>query len=213
MDTTARVSRDRTNRTTIVRRRIAAALVIVAVVGTGAALVLRDGDPNATGPQPGTPQWGRKHYGRANASNFRDRNVVEMDFLGEPMYVHKEAERHFLRLAAIFEARAPEYAAQIAVSPDDWSYFNRDIRGAEGKSNHAFGIALDVNALTNILGTEGDMPEEVVRQWEIEGGEWGGDWARPDAMHFETHLTPEEIRERYNPDGTPKEWYLEELTD
>lgn len=212
MDTTARVSRSRAKRNSIVRRRTAAALVVLAVVGAGAALLLRDGDPAATGPKPGTSQWARKHYGRANASNFRDRNIVEMDFLGEPMYVHEGAERHFLRLAAIFEARAPEYAAQIAVSPDDWSYFNRDIRGAEGKSNHAFGIAVDVNALTNILGTEGDMPEEVVRQWEIEGGDWGGDWARPDPMHFETHLTPEEIRDRYNPDGAPKDWYLEELT-
>ena len=135
-----------------------------------------------------------------------------MDFLGEPMYVHKAAERHFLRLAQIFEARAPEYAAQIAVTPDDWSYHNRDIRGGDSKSNHAYGIAVDVNALTNVLGTSGDMPAEVVAQWEIEGGDWGGDWSRPDPMHFETHLTPAEIRERYHPDGTPKDWYLEELT-
>jgi hypothetical protein len=30
-------------------------------------------------------------------------------------------------------------------------------------------------------------------------------------MHFETHLTPAEIMRRYNPDGTPKEAYLQEL--
>lgn len=212
METAARARGNRTTRSSIVRRRIAVGVVALVALSSGAALLLRDDAPLNRGPQPGTPQWARKHFGRANDPKFRERNVVEMDFLGEPMYVHKHAERHFLRLAAIFRARAPEYAAQIAVSPDDWSYFNRDIRGAEGKSNHAYGIAIDINALTNILGTAGDMPEEVVHQWETEGGDWGGDWSRPDPMHFETHLTPEEIRERYHPDGTPKDWYLEELT-
>jgi hypothetical protein len=186
------------------------AMVLAAAFGIG--VLLRDDVPTKPSDIRGSEEWARKHYGKANAPNFRDRHVIEMDFLGEPMYVHEDVERHFLRLAQIFQARAPEYAAEIAISPDDWSYFNRDIRGVEGKSNHAFGIALDINALTNVLGTAGDMPEEVVRQWEIEGGEWGGDWARSDPMHFETHLTPEEIRERYEPDGTPRDWYLEELT-
>ena len=212
METAARVSRTRSNRNAIVRRRVAAGAIALVVLGVGAALLLRGDGVGTNGPQPGTQEWARKHYGRAGAPDFRDRNIIEMDFLGEPMYVHEDAERHFLRLAQIFRARAPEYAAQIAVSPDDWSYFNRDIRGAEGKSNHAYGIAIDVNALTNVMGTSGDMPQEVVTQWEIEGGDWGGDWGRPDPMHFETHLTPKEIRERYHPDGTPKDWYLEELT-
>jgi hypothetical protein len=212
MDTAAGVSRPRSNKRSLARRRIAAGIAAVGVLGAGVFLLLRNDGPVNDGPQPGTAQWARKHYGRANAPDFRDRHIVEMNFLGEPMYVHEAAERHFLRLAQIFEARAPEYAEQVPISPDDWSYFNRDIRGAEGKSNHAYGIAIDVNALSNVLGTTGDMPDEVVAQWEIEGGDWGGDWSRPDPMHFETHLTPTEIRERYLPDGTPKEWYLEELT-
>ncbi len=129
------------------------------------------------------------------------------------MYVHRKVQRHFLRLERIFEARAPEYAAAVAAGVlDDWSYQNRSIRGqATAKSNHAFGLAVDVNALTNVLGTEGDIPSEVVEQWETEGGEWGGDWSRPDPMHFESHLTPAEIKERYHSDGTPTELYLEEL--
>ncbi len=184
--------------------RGAAAVALIAALGTAGVVLLRDDAPLRPSEIVGSPQWARKHYGKASAPNFRERNVVEMDFLGEPMYVHEGAERHFLRLANIFEELAPEYAAQIAVSPDDWSYSNRDIRGGDDKSSHAFGIALDINALTNVLGTSGDMPEAVVRQWENEGGEWGGDWSRPDPMHFETRLTPEEIRTRYNPDGSPK---------
>jgi hypothetical protein len=31
-------------------------------------------------------------------------------------------------------------------------------------------------------------------------------------MHFETHLTPKQIRERYRVDGTPRDWYLDQLT-
>lgn len=129
------------------------------------------------------------------------------------MLVHRKAARHFLRLERLFEARAPEYAAAVVAGElDDWSYENRIVRGElSSKSNHAYGLAIDINALTNVLGTVGDMPPEVVAQWEIEGGDWGGDWTRPDPMHFETHLTPVQINERYNPDGTPKADYLEEL--
>ena len=152
----------------------------------------------------GTTEWARRYYGKANTPNFRDRNIVEIDFLGEPMYVHKKVQRHFFRLEQIFEESAPEYAATVDISPDDWSYSNRDIRGGDSKSMHAWGIALDINALTNVLGTEGEMPAAVVERWQDEGGVWGGVWGRPDPMHFETRLTPAEIAERYLPDGTPR---------
>ena len=203
----------RARKRVILRRRALAAVVVIAAL-VGATLVIRD-DPAPPAPSDirGSEAWARKYFGDADGPRFRERNIVEIEFLGEPMYVHEKVQRHFLRLARLFEARAPEYAAAIATgTSDDWSYGNRDVRGASSKSLHAFGIAIDVNALTNPVGTAGDMPEEVVRQWEIEGGEWGGDWSRPDPMHFESHLTPKEIRERYHPDGTPRDWYLEELT-
>lgn len=184
------------------------------VVLAGGAFLLRGSEPVPPEDVRGSTTWARKHYGNPDAPAFRKQNIVEIDFLGRAMFVHKKVQRHFLRLERLFEARAPEYAAQVATGEiDDWSYINRGIRGDVGKSNHAFGIAVDVNALANLLGTTGDMPEEVVRQWEIEGGDWGGDWDRPDPMHFETHFTPEEIRDRYQPDGTPKDWYLDELID
>ena len=161
----------------------------------------------------GTPAWARTHYGDADAKGFKRRNIVAIEMMGRTMFVHRKAQRHFLRLEALFEARAPEYAAAVPLGTlDDWSYQNRDVRGVAGaKSNHAFGIAVDINALTNVQGTAGDMPVEVVAQWEIEGGDWGGDWSNPDPMHFETHLTPKEIKKRYHPNGSPKDWYLEEL--
>jgi hypothetical protein len=196
------------------RRRAVAGLIVVALV-TGGALLMRDeaAPPPAPKDVPGTTQWARAHYGKPDSKGYRKRNIVQIEFLGTTMFVHEDVVPHFYRLERIFEARAPEYAAAVATgTPDDWSYGNRDVRGGASKSNHAFGIAIDVNALTNVLGTAGDMPMEVVTQWEIEGGAWGGRWTRPDPMHFETHLTPAQIAERYNPDGTPKEWYLRELT-
>lgn len=193
------------------RRLVAGGAVFVAVI---AALLVFRSRESSLPPEDvrGTPSWAVEHYGNPEKSRFKTRNIVEIEFLGRAMFLHRGASRHFLRLERLFEARAPEYAAAVALGElDDWSYENRNVRGGDAKSSHAFGIAVDVNALANPLGTTGDMPEEVVRQWEAEGGEWGGDWSRSDPMHFETHLTPNEIRARYRPDGTPRDWYLEEL--
>lgn len=189
------------------------ALALILVTGIVVAFfVLHDRTTQPT-EVAGSPAWSLAHYGNPDAPNFRQKNIVEIDFLGEPMYVNKKASRHFLRLAQIFQARAPDYAATIATgTTDDWSYEDRAIRGESSKSNHAWGLAVDINALSNVMGTSGDMPMEVVREWEAEGGAWGGDFSRPDPMHFETHLTPQEIRRRYKPDGTPRPWYLKQLT-
>jgi hypothetical protein len=186
--------------------------VLTAIIA-GIAL-FRGGEAASPSPEQvrGSPQWAARHYGDPDRPGFRRRNIVEIEFLGRSMFVHRAARRHFLRLARLFEARAPLYAAGVATGElDDWSYENRDVRGANVKSSHAFGIAVDINALSNPLGSAGDIPEAVVRQWEAEGGEWGGDWRRPDPMHFQTHLTPEEIRTRYRRDGSPRASYLEHL--
>ena len=211
----ATAARRRSERGTFVRRRTAVAVAIVAGAGAAAALLV-GGSPPEVAPEGmrGTAAWSLEHYGDPDAKGFRQRFITEIDFLGRTLFVHRGAARHFLRLERLFLARAPVYAAGVAAGElDDWSYLNRNVRGGRTKSNHAFGIAIDINALANPLGTTGDMPMEVVAQWEAEGGGWGGAWSRPDPMHFETHLTPQEIRERYRRDGTPRAWYLEQLID
>jgi hypothetical protein len=188
--------------------------VLIGALAGGGAVAFSGADlpPREQGPERGSPQWALEHYGDPDARGFKKRNIVEMDFLGRSMFVHTDAKRHFHRLERLFEARAPEYAAGVAVGEvDDWSYLNRDVRGGTTKSNHSFGLAVDINALANPLGSSGDVPLEVVHQWQTEGGAWGGAWSRSDPMHFETHLTPEEIQERYLRDGTPRDWYLEKL--
>ena len=52
-------------------------------------------------------------------------------------------------------------------------------------SMHAFGLAVDVNVSTNLLGTKGDQDPRVVAIFEKWGFAWGGYWDRPDPMHFE----------------------------
>ncbi|HVM35866.1 MAG TPA: M15 family metallopeptidase [Actinomycetota bacterium] len=202
----------RIQRRRIIRRRLGV-LAVVALAGGAAFLFTRPQLPLLPHKIPGTSAWATKHYGNPDAPRFREKNIVTIDFLGRQMFVHKKAQRHFLRLESIFQARAPEYAATVVAGAlDDWSYHNRTIRGEPtAKSMHAYGLSVDVNALTNVLGTTGDMPAAVVEQWEREGGVWGGDWSRPDPMHFETHLTPAEIRQRYTPTGAPRPWYLKEI--
>lgn len=154
--------RGRARKRVILRRRAVAAAVVLAALVAG-TLIVRDPAPPRPSEIRGSEAWARKYYGDSDHPRFRARNIVEIDFLREPMYVHRKVQRHFRRLARIFAARAPEYAAGIATgASDDWSYGNRDVRGATSKSNHAFGIAVDVNALANPLGTDGDVPEEVV---------------------------------------------------
>lgn len=66
----------------------------------------------------------------------------------------------------------------------------RTIRGGDKLSQHAFGTAIDLNAATNPRVAPGaarvtDLPANVGELANRYGLEWGGNWSRPDAMHFE----------------------------
>lgn len=74
----------------------------------------------------------------------------------------------------------------------DGSFVPRVMRGtASTPSNHSFGTALDMNADWNGFhqtpaanGAKGDLHPvaDVIKRF---GFDWGGDWRRPDGMHFE----------------------------
>ncbi len=67
----------------------------------------------------------------------------------------------------------------------DGSYNWRPQRGSRKLSMHGFGGAMDFNASTNELGTVGDMNRDLVACFEAHGWTWGGQWGRPDPMHFQ----------------------------
>lgn len=66
----------------------------------------------------------------------------------------------------------------------DGCYAWRPKRNGTKLSAHCWGIAIDLNAGTNQLGTKGDMHPGIVEIFEGAGWEWGGRWKHPDPMHF-----------------------------
>jgi hypothetical protein len=67
-------------------------------------------------------------------------------------------------------------------------YTNRD--PTSSISHHAWGIAVDINAPTNVFGTTPHQDPRLVKVMERWGFIWGGTFIRPDGMHFEYHRPP-----------------------
>jgi hypothetical protein len=67
----------------------------------------------------------------------------------------------------------------------DGSYAWRPSRGSQKLSTHCWGIALDLNAMTNGLGEKGDMDPAIIEIFKHHGWTWGGEWSRSDPMHFQ----------------------------
>lgn len=73
------------------------------------------------------------------------------------------------------------------IHPNEYAgcYYPRFIAGSTQLSNHAFGLALDLNVPGNQRGTVGQINREVVAVFKQWGFGWGGDWRYTDPMHFE----------------------------
>lgn len=80
-----------------------------------------------------------------------------------------------------------------------FGFANRDKVGASGKSFHAYGLALDINASSNGRGLPKGrsgryvIPDDASAIASAHGCEWGGDWSYTDPMHIEIHMTPTEV--------------------
>ena len=73
------------------------------------------------------------------------------------------------------------------IHPEEYAgcYYPRFIAGSSKLSNHAFGLAVDLNVPGNGRGTVGEMHRGVVAIFEKWGFAWGGRWSYTDPMHFE----------------------------
>ena len=87
--------------------------------------------------------------------------------------------------AALEEVVSRGLAARI--HPDEYAgcYYPRFIANTTTLSNHAFGLAFDLNVPGNQRGTAGEIDRDVVAILKSWGFTWGGDWSYTDPMHFE----------------------------
>lgn len=128
---------------------------------------------------------------------YRKNHCTTIKVAGISLLVRKEVAPLFVGF--IEELTAGGY--RLNGSADDWGYANRDVRGRPGvKSNHAWGLAIDLNATTNPMTSDGrnhtDMPPGVSKLAAKYGLRWGGDYSgRKDPMHFEFIGTPEDAQE------------------
>ncbi len=74
-----------------------------------------------------------------------------------------------------------------AIHPSQYGgcFVPRFIAGTTTLSNHAFGLAFDLNVPENLRGTRGRIDRRVVAIFEQWGFTWGGTWRWTDPMHFE----------------------------
>jgi hypothetical protein len=87
--------------------------------------------------------------------------------------------------AALQEIQAQGLAS--AIHPDQYGgcFVPRFIAGTTTLSNHAFGLAFDLNVPENQRGTVGRINRQVVAIFARWGFTWGGVWRYTDPMHFE----------------------------
>lgn len=72
----------------------------------------------------------------------------------------------------------------------DGCHVVRNMRTTNCLSMHAYGMADDFNAATNLLNGKGDMPPRVIAAFARAGFEYGGWWNSPhDPMHFQLAWT------------------------
>lgn len=57
--------------------------------------------------------------------------------------------------------------------------------GGATPSLHSWGVAIDINAAWNGFNKPPTMSAEMVACFKDAGFDWGGDWSKPDGMHFQ----------------------------
>lgn len=163
---------------------------------------------------PGAP-------GSTAERTYRRLYITTIEIGGVRLAVRRE-------VAHLFEGFISELLAtgyRLDVNADDWGFANRDIRGRPGvKSNHAWGLAVDLNAIDNPMtgahpdhagdsghdgrGVHTDMPAQTAALAAKWGLTWGANYSgsRKDAMHLEFVGTPQDVTKyplRTTPRPTP----------
>lgn len=102
--------------------------------------------------------------------------------LGNPI---KTIQCHSLMMAPLASAFACIAKTKATIQTVNGCYCYRNIRDTDRLSNHAHGMAIDINARGNGYGMTPTIDLAIVDCFKQAGFTWGGDWDIPDGMHFE----------------------------
>lgn len=120
------------------------------------------------------------------AAQYVVRHITTIKVADRSFRVRKEVAPLFHALVLLMERNGVDISKGIL---DDWGYANRDIRGYPGlKSMHAWGLAIDIDATKNVLGSSStSFPVAPTRKAaDACSLDWGYLWdGRKDPMHFE----------------------------
>ncbi len=161
--------------------------------------------------------------GSAAEAAYRATHITTISVAGVRLAVRTEVARLF----AGFIADLVATGYRLDERPDDSGFANRDIRGRPGvKSNHAWGLAVDLNAVDNPMaeahpdhagrpghdagGVHTDMPPETAGLASTWGLRWGANYTggRKDSMHFEFLGTPDDVARYPLRPTTPEEAHV-----
>jgi hypothetical protein len=129
-----------------------------------------------------SPDFERRYIVRLNLP-------LEIQAAIQPIQKIKSIKCHCL-LSDIFAAIFDEIVANNLIPhihTIDGCFAFRPKRSGSELSVHCWGIAIDINAQTNLQGTNGDMATEIIALFKKFGFAWGGDWKgnKRDPMHFQ----------------------------
>lgn len=156
------------------------------------------GSQNGIGSQFSEAQL-RATYGDPGTSGSSNgevgRQLVNVDFLGKKVTVHKKIASCLKAVAAEISANNINYKInEIGCYRFDSNNGNSNIGT---KSYHTYGVACDINPGTNPFvnasSAPHDMPQAYVKAFYDHGFTWGGNWSSiKDYMHFEFNgINPE----------------------
>lgn len=149
------------------------------------------GNPRGRNPANPSPTWEK-------ANLVRIVPPYRMTYDGRPVSsirIHKKCAASLSRIfAAIWEASGKNQSVV-----DGWgasifggTYVYRLTRGGNSLSSHSWGCAIDLDPARNGLGDAtpnfAKVPA-VLKAFADERWTWGGDWSRPDGMHWQAAFT------------------------
>ncbi len=149
-----------------------------------AGIIATFGDIRAYARDDGTadPKWEQQFMGRA-ALPF----PIPLDWDTSKSATGIRCHKLIAPLLEAVFAEVVSRGLQKSVKTYGGGYVWRMKRGQAKPSTHSWGIAIDLNARTNAMGTAGDMDPALVALFESHGFTWGGRWsgASKDPMHFQ----------------------------